>query len=295
MENKTKSFSQKIGMGGFVISGGVGVSHAEIPSATSSYQAEQTTKYPSKVMETVRLSLDVDAYSTELDRQINVMSQVTAMDKYLVSFGDKLEGSEVREAVNEVFNINLNTISEMNYGSKLSIYPVFIMESVRESLNISPDSTELDAQIMNMPKAEIMDRHIQVHGNSLTGAENRVLINEIFGVNLDGISGAEHGQLSINSKGQWIIQNDNDLFVISSSLDDVSLYVNTTDYFKELTGSSEVPDSLRAKLISYGFIYDEVSGQLTYTNPTGESAPDAFKSQTIGAIVTTISTEYPKQ
>jgi hypothetical protein len=168
------------------------------------------------------------------------------------------------------------------------------MESVRASLNIAPDSTELDAQIMQMPKAEVMDRYIEVHDYALTGAENRVVINQIFGMNLDGISGLEHAQLSIQSKGQWVIQNDNDLFVISSSLDDVSLFVGTTDYFKEQTGLTGLPESLIVKLINSGFVYDEASGNYTYTNPTGESAPDAFKGQTIGAILTIINTEFPE-
>jgi hypothetical protein len=298
MKNTTKSLSLKLIIGtliaGFAISSGVGITHAESLSATSSQQVEQTTKYPSKVMKTVRLSLGVEKHDTSSDSQINAMSQVEVMDRYLGSFGKKVKGKEVRKAVNAVFEIDLNTISEKNYGSKLIAYHVSVMESVRVSLDIAPDSTELDAQIMSMPKAEVMDRYIQVHDYSLTGAENRLLINQIFGVNLTGISGLEYAQLSINSKGQWVIQNDNDLFVISSSLDDVSLYVETTDYFAEQTGSSELPDSLKEKLTSTGFFYDEITGKYTYTNPTGESAPDAFKGQTIGAILTTINTEYPE-
>jgi hypothetical protein len=298
MKNTTKSLSTKLIIGtlvaGFAISSGVGITQAEIVTATESIQTEQATKYPSKVMETVRLTLGVEKHDTSLDGQINALSQVAVMDKYLGSFGNKVKGKEVRQAVNEVFNIDLDTISEKNYGSKLIAYHGSVMESVRVSLNIAPDSTELDAQIMSMPKAEVMDRYIQVNDYSLTGDENRLLINQIFGVNLTGISGLEHAQLSINSKGQWVIQNDNDLFVISSSLDDVSLYVGVTDYFVEQTGSNELPESLKAKLISFGFTYDEMSERYTYTNPTGESAPDAFKGQTIGAILTTINTEYPE-
>lgn len=215
------------------------------------------------------------------------MPKVEVMDRYLESTG-KLKGKEIREAIKDVFGADLNYISEKNYGSKLSIYHVSVMESLRISLNVDSNSTELDAQIMAMTKNEVMDRFMEVHDFSLTGAQIRVLINQIFGVNLDGISGLEHLRISIYSKGLWILQGDTDLFVVSSSLDDVELYVASTDYFEETSGSNQLPDSLKQKLISIGFSYDADLDQFVYRNPTNESVPDAFKGQVIGSVVGTV-------
>jgi hypothetical protein len=220
------------------------------------------------------------------------MSKAEKMDRYLESNSYKQTGQVVRKAVNSAFSIDLDTVSQKNYGNKLSMYDISVMETLRQSLNGSPESTELDDQIMNMTKVEVMDRYITFHNYSLTGAENRILINRIFGVNLDGISSIEHDKLSINSKGQWITQSKFDLFILSSSHDDVSLYVNTTDYFKEQTGSSELPDSLKQALIDLKFTLDECSGTYTYSNTKDESVSDAFKVQVIDAIIKTIETEY---
>lgn len=234
-------------------------------------------------MEEFRLSQGEERKSTVIAN----MPKVEVMDRYLES-SSKLKGKEVREAVKEVFGADLNYISEKNYGSKLSIYNDSVMESLRISFNGDSNSTELDAQIMAMPKNEVMDRFIEVHNYSLTGAQIRVLINQIFGVNLDGISSLEHLSISIYSKGLWILQSDTDLFVVSSSLDDVELYVSSTDYFEETTGSNHVPDSLKQNLISIGFSYDADLDQFGYRNPTNESVPDAFKGQVVGSVVGTI-------
>lgn len=292
------TFAKKIVIGaaltGFMVFGGTGLTEAQTPYATAFEQAQQATKYPMSVMEVLRINLGVAIDSTEADNQINTLPKVSVMDQYLVSMGQHLEGSQVRTAVDAIFAIDLNLVSEMNYGQKLNIYPTLIMESLRTYLNVPTNSTVLDAQIMGMSKASVMDAYIEVNGYDLTGAENRVLINQVFGVNLDGISGAEGAQMSIYSKGIWVLQADNDLFVISSSLDDVSLYVNTTAYFATLTGSTQAPASLDAKLISFGFTFNAVTDRYEYTNPTGESAPDAFKGQAIGAIMGAIA-EFNQQ
>jgi hypothetical protein len=166
------------------------------------------------------------------------------------------------------------------------------MKSVRVSLNIDPESLDLDGKIMNMPKAEVMDRYIEVHEYSLSYAEIRLLINQIFGVNLDGISGLENSRLSIFSKGQWITHSDLDLFYIHTSNDDSSLDAGKTELNKKKSGSAELPESLKQKLINFGFTYKDETGIASFSNPTGESVPDSLKGQIINAIVTTIQAEY---
>lgn len=280
-------------MAGVVLSSGVGISHAKTPqSVSSSQQHIQNTKYPIKVMEAVRVSLGEKKHTTALDSQIDKMTKVEVMDRYLGTFGKKVTGKEVRKAVLGVFNISLDTISEKNYGSHLAIYSDDIMQTLRQSLKVAPDSTVKDAEIMAMTKAEVMDHFIKFHRNTLTSAEDRVIINEIFGVNLNGISSLEHARLSIYSKGTWVLQSPTDLFVVSSSNDDVSLYVGTTDYFATHTGSNDLPNSLKQTLISLGFSYDEATGKYFYMNPSGLSVSDSFKGQILGAVLKTIQTEY---
>ena len=235
------------------------------------------------------MSQSVEKKSTELVRIKENMSKVEKMDRYLKSLGNKTNGKKVRETVKVVFVADLNYISEKNYGSNLTVYNIAVMESLRISLNVDSNSSECDAQIMAMTKNEVMDRYIEVHEYSLTGAECRVLINQIFGVNLDGISGLEHSKVSIYSKGQWILQGDTDLLIVSSSLDDLELYIATTEYFEVTSGSKQFPESLKQKLLSSGFSYDADLNQYVYRNPTNESVPDAFKGQVLGSVLGTIA------
>lgn len=262
------------------------------PQAYEAQQNEQDAKYSKNVMKAVRVGLGADAKSAEVDGIIEKMPKTEVMDYYLTSFGKKVKGNEVRQAVEEIFDIDLNHVSKMDYGSKLAIYPAAVMESLRVSLNEEPKSTLQDGRIMDMAKNEVMDRYMKEHDYSLTGAESRNLINQIFGVNLTGISTLEHMQLAVSSKGQWIVKSDRDLFVLESSLDDVDVSIYTTPYFNEVTGSDQLPESLKNKLMNLGFTYNEEANLLYYKNPTGESVPDAFKGQVMGILIGTIVTEY---
>ncbi|MGI2327304.1 hypothetical protein [Planococcus sp. YIM B11945] len=301
MKKKVNALAKKAAVAGLVtaiaISGGAGSAVANstaIHPLEKIHPVKQCTKYPEKVMRVIRISLGADAKSTKVDAVIQDMPKAQVMDRYLSSFGKKLNGSEVRQAVEEIFEIDLNFISKKNYGSKLAIYPTSIMESLRLSFKEKPASTKQDARIMKLSKNEVMDRYIKQHHYRLTGTESRVLINQIFGVNLDGISTLEHSQLAISSKGQWILKSDTDLFILESSLDDVGVSVYATNYFEKVTGSSKLPESLISKLTNMGFTYNEKTKLLNYKNPTNESVPDAFKGQVLGIIVGTINAEYKK-
>lgn len=275
--------------------GSVAAKEATAISAPQAYEAQhhnQDAKYSKKVMKAVRVGLGVNAKSAQADGVIEKMPKVKVMDYYLASFGKKLKGNEVRLAVEEIFDIDLNYVSKMNYGSQLAVYPAPLMESLRVSLKEAPTSVAKDGRIMAMAKNEVMDRYMKEQGYSLTGEASRTLINQIFGVNLSGISTLEYMQLAISSKGQWIVKSDTDLFVLESSLDDVDVSIYTTPYFEQVTGSDQLPASLKTKLMNLGFTYDEEENLLFYKNPTGESVPDAFKGQVIGILVGTVMAEY---
>lgn len=288
MTKKVVLFSM---MTSVALTGGIGSAFATEASAQSNlqaYEVQQEAKYSKKVMAALEVSLAIKPS----DFSIEKMPKVQVMDRYLASFGTKVKGNEVRLAVKEIFGIDLDVVSKNDYGSKQVIYPKPVMESLRASFNEEADSTEQDARIMGLTKNAVMDRSIKEHDYALSGAQNRVLINQIFGVNLEGISSLERSQLAISSKGQWIVKSDTDLFILESSLDDVDVSVYVTPYFEQVTGSSELPASLVTKLEALGFTYIEESQVLYYKDPNNQSVPDAFKGPVVGSILGTIATEY---
>lgn len=256
--------------------------------------AQQDAKYSKKVVKAVSAVLGVNPESPEFEIALGQLPKIKVLEYYFASLGKKLKGNEIRQAVNEVFEIDLNYVSKKDYGSKLLIYPAPVMERLRASLKEGPASTEQDGRIMKMSKNEVMDRYLKESDYALTGAEVFVLINQIFGVNLVGISGLEGKQIAINSKGQWIVKSDRDLFILESSLDDVDVSIYAGAYFEQLTGSKELPASLIAKLTGLGFTYIEKDHLLYYKNPNGESVPDAFKGQLIGILLGTVAEVEPK-
>jgi len=274
---------------------GINTIEAKDHSQTNTAQSEKqsTTKYTSKVMKVLRVSLGVDKHSTVKDDVIRSMKKVEVMDRYMTSFGKKVKGNEVRKAVQEVFAIDLDFISKNAIGTTVSTYDPAVMETLRLSLKLDKNDTTRDTDIMKMAKNRVLDRYSKIHNDKLSSMQYRVLINQIYGVNLDGISSLEHARVSIKSKGQWILQSDQDLIILSSSLDDVEVFVAPTELYIEKTGSTQLPASLIEKLSNMGFTYDAPTNAYYYANPTGESIPDAFKGQTLGSIVGTIATEFP--
>jgi hypothetical protein len=252
----------------------------------------QTTKYPLNVMKAVRISLDIKPNSTELDSQINDMSKVEVMDRYLASSDDELTGTEIREVIDNIYRISLDTISANGEGSLLALYPLDIMERVRETQKVDPASTEIDLQIMSMTKVEVMDKFLYSYGKKITGSEIRRIVNGIFGVNLNGIATLDNARLSIFSKGQWIIQNDTDILLVSSGRGDIDVKVSAAPYFIEKTDSDPFPNELHNLLTKLEFSYNEEMKAFNYSNPTGLSISDSFKGDLIGPLVTCIKEHY---
>ncbi|MDD9269272.1 hypothetical protein ACFPES_19675 [Paenibacillus sp. GCM10023248] len=260
---------------------------------TSSVSADQPIyKYPFEVMKAVRIYLGAKPNSTEMDRQINTMSKTEIMDIYLASKHNKAKGKVIRKAVDDIFNISLDTISANGEGNIMASYPADIMEGVRKSLHIDPSSTELDAKIMSMAKVAVMDKFLQSFGKEISGSESRRMINEIFGVNLNGIDSLAKARISLFSKGQWITQTPTDIFVILTGKGDVDINVGVTDYYKQKTGSDQLPVEVQDFLKNLGFTYQIETNFYTYTNPSGESVPDSFKGQLIGKLVSYIHDHY---
>ncbi|NYF23626.1 hypothetical protein [Sporosarcina sp. JAI121] len=201
------------------------------------------------------------------------MSKIEMMDDYLERFEGKMSGSGISKVVKEVFGIDLDAMERL----------------INERLG----SFELQWESTTLPLSHVViDSYLDHHGRDMTGTEVRGMINHFFGVNLDGIASLEKARISIYSKGQWIVQHANDLFVIHTGAGDTDVKIFSTDYFTEKTGSNELPSELRQSLLRLGFSYDEKMGSCHFSTSTGQAVPDAFKGQTIGTIVEFIHNYY---
>ncbi|PFE18917.1 hypothetical protein [Bacillus cereus] len=206
-----------------------------------------------------------------LKKGLERVKKVELMDKHLDSHQGKITSTEVCNIVMSIFKFDLTT------------KPVLSKEWI---LAEAVSSTE------NIAKMAI-DSTLSRYGEKVTGIEIRQLINQIFGINLDAISSLEGARISLFSKDQWVVQDDQDLFVVHTGLGDVDVKIFTTDYFTEQTGLEELPKTLQQSLTNFGFSCDEKAGCYYYSNPSGEAIPDAFKGQIIGTILKEIHDSYP--
>lgn len=190
------------------------------------------------------------------------MEKIEVMDKYLSTFGGKISTSEICKVVYKVFGIDLDKISFNKIDS-------FITQS-----------------------RVIMDRYLDYNGNKMTATEVCKMLHKIFGINLNAIASLEQERISLFSKGQWVVQNKKDLFIVYTGNDDVDVKVIPTKYFTEQTGLVELPIELKHLLLDIGFYYNEDIKSYYYANPTGKAVPDQFKGQTIRAILKVIHKQY---
>ncbi|WP_248926036.1 hypothetical protein [Paenibacillus hamazuiensis] len=253
---------------------------------------EERMKYPSDVMKAVRKRLGTSPDSADSDSQIEHMLKTEIMDIYLESKEIRADGRTIREVVNDVFGISLDTISASGEGSLVASYPADIMEGVRMTLNIDPASAELDTRIMSMSKTEVMDRFLDAYGKPIAGSEVRRVINEIFGLNLNGLAALEKAKLSIFSKGQWMTRNSGDMIEVITGKGDVDVSVGVTDHYEEIVGTDQLPEEIQRFMSDLGFAYIPDKKTYYYSNPAGESVPDSFKGQLIGKLTAYIRDHF---
>lgn len=205
-----------------------------------------------------------------------VMSKTELMDEYLSS-QEKITSSEICKVVDQVFGIDLDQV-------------VILDKKIKELAQVSL-LTKFGVPVTSKSKFAI-DLHLKQQGNDLTGEEVRTMLNQIFGINLNGISALDSQRISLFSKGQWVVHNDKDLFIVHTGTDDIDVKVMPTDYFTEHTGLDRLPDSLQQALLDIGFHYNEKIGTYYFCDVNGYSVPDKFKGQTLGAIAEIIDRNY---
>ncbi|WP_226582022.1 hypothetical protein [Halobacillus litoralis] len=253
---------------------------------------EENLEYPDEIIAGVLQSLRKEKQGpfslSEALVEIEQMDKVQIMDHYLNRNSKNVKPDEMRFVVDQVYGINLDAVSELGVGKQTSTYPQEVFERVRQSLGEDVS----DTFIMELPKVKVMDLYVDTFNGKMNGADMRQMINAVFGINLTGIAGLEGTGVSLFSKGQWISQYENDLFIVHTGADDVDVWIYPTEHFKEQTDLADNPEELENRLAALGFSYNEEIGHLYYSNPTGESVPDSFKGKTMGTIIKFISQNY---
>ncbi|MDQ0060226.1 hypothetical protein [Paenibacillus harenae] len=192
-----------------------------------------------------------------MGNQNGLMTKAEAMDNLLVSYEEGVSSSDIMNSIHQVFKFDL----------------------------------ESTPYLPTPPRAAI-EAYLEHCGNKVTGAEIRKMINQTFGINLDALSALEGARISLYSKNQWMIQHDKDLFAVHTGTGDIDVSIFPTDYFAEQTGSGELPIELINAFISLGYCCEENKASCYFSNPSGEPVPDAFKGQTIMAIISVIKHSY---
>lgn len=200
---------------------------------------------------------------TELENKVNSLSKLQIMDEYFCDINVTAE--KVFEFVREIFTIDLRKATVLN--------------------------SDLLDSLQNPSPQDALDYLIGVQQNPFTGEDIRSMVNNVFGVNLNGIVSLEGKKISLYSKDQWIIKGENDLFIVSTGKSDLDVRVEPSEYFKERTGSKEVPLDLKETLEEVGFTCLENS-YCYYATPDRKPVPDAFKGRTLGLLMKIIEEIY---
>ncbi|MEZ7170648.1 hypothetical protein [Sporosarcina sp. OR05] len=228
----------------------------------------ETNKYPQNVVEAVAKVLELEVHEQQgaigTITKIDDMSKVNIMDIYVSTFELPIDGKQICQCVKEVFGIQI------------------------DSKYVLPKKRDLRTDYVCGFNVRLIDNYLKELQNQLTGQEIRLLINNIFGINLDAIDSLEKTQISLYSKGQWIVQQASDLFVVHTGIGDIDAWVLPTDYYIEQTGLNELPEQLQQNLSLIGYEYNSDIQGMYYCNPTGEAVEDAFKGRTMRAILSCI-------
>lgn len=194
--------------------------------------------------------------AAQMDRRVENENQLTA--------------ASVERLVSEIFGISLQSIAaDPKAPGARGSHPVFAAWTTQEWEAAG--------------KEELLDYALGLPAAS-SGETVRQIINDIYRVNLSGISALEASTFSLFSKGKWIKQNENDLFVLNTGSTDTEVSVSVTERFGRETGSRELPAGLCRELEALGFVYTPLKNQLNYSSPDGRPVDDVFKKKTIEAL-----------
>ncbi|TWT09363.1 hypothetical protein [Planomicrobium sp. CPCC 101079] len=188
---------------------------------------------------------------------------VEAFDAYLESCAEEITSSVVCDAVRQIFAIDIDLA--------LVLHPRY--------------------DHLKFPRAAIHSYLKQI-GTEANGASIRSMIKALFGINLAGIAELYNDRIALYSKGQWIVKNDQALFLVHTSYKDADVKILSTPYFKNQTKMAEMPSSLQQALAPLGYSYNEKEQALFYSDPTGQPVSGQFKVQTMKTIARIVHTDF---
>lgn len=206
---------------------------------------------------------ETNAEKSETNPVGKPLPTVEALDACLEPIGTEITSSEICEAVNSVFGIDIDLAAVLH-----------------------PDYADLVH-----PRAAI-EKYLKQDGTGTDGAEIRTMIKLLFGINLVGIAELYKDRIALYSKNQWIVKNDQALFLVHTGKKDIDVKILSTPYFQEQTNLSEMPLSLQQALAPLGYSFNEKEQTLDYIDPDGQPVSGQFKVQTMKTIANIVHTEY---
>ncbi|PSL41772.1 hypothetical protein B0H99_10115 [Planomicrobium soli] len=209
------------------------------------------------------MSIDNTIFSNrDRDESLIIYPTAEALDAYFSSISCGIESSEICNAINRIFGIDID------------LAPV-----------LHPDYAFLDSRTA-------IDSYLKKHGNKQGGPEIRQIIQQLFGMNLAGIAELYKDRIDLYSKDQWMVQNDLALFLVHTGKKDIDVRIIPTDYFIKKTGMEVVPPSLQEALAPLGYSYIESEQHLYYKDPDGQPVSGEFKIKTMKAIAKIVHADF---
>jgi hypothetical protein len=139
---------------------------------------------------------------------------------------------------------------------------------------------------------QLISAYGKAKNKKVTMQEFMRVINEVYGINLSGISSLKHSRVSLYAKGQWILQHKTDLFVVHTGEGDKDIKIYPTKYFTEKTGLTDLPFELQENLLNLGMFYQEKDRAFYFKNPKDEAISDIFLGKTLKAVTNVIQNSY---
>ncbi|RKD26021.1 hypothetical protein BEP19_03600, partial [Ammoniphilus oxalaticus] len=195
-------------------------------------------------------------------------SQTQRMDKQLASV-EKMDIQTVVEIVREVYRIDLLFASDNGLGRLPDSYNDELKRVIAQKMRLSPHSLVFMEQLRSMKKIELL--RLLIEGTEQTGPRLRQSINQIFGMNLDGISTLENSGVSLFSKGQWLARKETDLLVAQTNQEDTTVIIFPTASFQSIVGDHRLSSEAHQALLQLGFAYFDEMAYYEYTQQQGYS------------------------
>lgn len=217
----------------------------------------KTSVYPAHIFEGVKKIIHQDQSEQEIDNypMIESMTKVEVMDMYIESLDYKLNGEIIRDCIDHIYGIDVSS--------------KFVFAKKKDPLKTN---------------IELIDDDICSMDTQLSGSTIRLKINELFGINLDAIDALGRTRVSLFSKGQWIVRNEENLFEVHTGIGDLDVYIVPSHYYKEQTEERELPTEIQTELLALGYSYSPHVDGFYFSNPLGKHVEDDFKKRTMGTL-----------